>query len=173
MFAALFAACLLLALPDMMRWQPWFYLYTAAIGILAFVPQASPGSRTRGRVGLLEPLQIMRLLVASVYFYSGANKMNAAFFEERLAGFLSGMPTPLSEGPVAAALTYSAPALEMAAGLGLLVGRIPRPACGPPAGGLYQPLRTHGSDTRYRQHRRVAVERCHGRPGGHPFCGPG
>ena len=126
-FTTLFLACLLLAAPDLMRWQPWFYLYLVAIGALAFVPRrasraAFGGSRLPRLLAWLEPLQVMRLLVASVYFYSGLNKANAAFFEERLSGFLAGMPAPIAEGPVATALTYSAPGLEMAAGLGLLLG---------------------------------------------------
>ena len=50
--------------------------------------------------------------------------MNAAFFSERLQGFLTGMPSFVGEGPVAAALTYSAPGLEVAAGLGLILGGI-------------------------------------------------
>lgn len=121
-FAALFCAGLLLALPDVLRWQPWFYLYTGMLGALAFVPQWAPGRRTRGRVGRLGALQVLRLMVGSVYFYSGLNKLNAAFFEERLSGFLAGMPPVVSDGPLATALTYSAPALEVDAGIGLLAG---------------------------------------------------
>ena len=121
-FAALFCACVLLALPDMMRWQPWFYLYLGLMGTLAFVPQGAPGRRTRGRVARPGALQVLRLMGGCVYLYSGANKLNAAFFEERLRGFLASMPSAIGDGPVAAALTYSAPGLEIAAGLGLILG---------------------------------------------------
>ena len=121
-FATLFGACLLLALPDLMRWQPWFYLYAGMVGTLAFVPRSPLGRHTRGRVARPGALQVLRLMVGCVYFYSGLNKLNAAFFEERLQGFLAGMPASISEGPVADLMTYSAPGLEIAAGLGLLLG---------------------------------------------------
>lgn len=117
-FGALFFGCLLLVLPDMMRWQPWTYLYLAALGTLAFVPAREAG----GIRGWIEPLQVMRLLVGCVYLWSGANKLNASFFEERLSGFLAGLPLLLSDGPAATALTYSAPLAEIAAGLGMLFG---------------------------------------------------
>lgn len=119
-FAALFFACLLLAAQDMMRWQPWFYLYLALLGALVFVPAREV--KAPRMLTWVEPLTMMRILVASVYLYSGLNKANAAFLEEQLGGFLAGMPPAISSGPVAAALTYSAPVLEMAAGAGLLLG---------------------------------------------------
>jgi uncharacterized membrane protein YphA (DoxX/SURF4 family) len=67
--ATLFA---LLVLEDINRLQPWFYLYLIMLSPLVFAEKMSPAYL----------LNIFRIVLASVYFWSGLQKLNVHFAVE-------------------------------------------------------------------------------------------
>lgn len=102
----------LLVLGDLLRSQPWVYLY----GFIALVLGLS---RDAGQA-----LNIVRLIVVGTYFWSGIHKLNFTFFHELMPALLSGVLPPstaLEWGPV---LGWPAALVEAGAAVGLLVGRV-------------------------------------------------
>lgn len=104
LFAACFLFALVLAAPDMQRWQPWFFQYAFMIGALAFRRESE------------DALGGLSVIVAFTYAYSGLQKVHAAFFEGGMEFFLE--PFGLAERLVG--LSYAAPFIEIAVGVGLL-----------------------------------------------------
>lgn len=104
-FGACFVLALLLALPDLQRWQPWFYQYVFMLGALAF--------------GLKDALGTLRLIVAATYIFSGLQKVHASFFEDGMQLFLE----PFGLAQELSWITLCAPFAEAAVGLGLLFSR--------------------------------------------------
>lgn len=104
--------CVLLALADQQRWQPWFYQYAFMLGALVLC-----------RIG--SALNACRLIVVATYFWSGLQKANAGFRQdvypwlmEPFAGFV-----PDGYGSWLSAGAYAVPAVEALIGLGLLASR--------------------------------------------------
>lgn len=102
-----FALCLLLAVSDQMRWQPWFYQYVAMLGALGISKN---------------PIWLMRLIVSCVYVYSGINKVNAAYFKSGMGFIIDGLPQYLASAFSQLHLAYAAPFIEIVTGLALLFG---------------------------------------------------
>jgi hypothetical protein len=98
--AMAYAAC------DQSRWQPWFYQYLFMLVALARRDA---------------PLDLCRLIVATVYFWSGAHKINPDFARETL-------PWMIGSLPYTAVLGYAAALAEMAIAVGLLTIRFRRAA---------------------------------------------
>jgi hypothetical protein len=67
----------LLSLWDQSRWQPWFYQQTFMLAALAVYPWGSEDATKRRTA-----VNALRLIVASTYFWSGLQKLNAGFFDE-------------------------------------------------------------------------------------------
>ncbi len=103
LFGACFAIALLLAAPDVQRWQPWFFQYAFMIGAAAFCAPR-------------DALGILRVIVASIYVYSGLQKIHAAFFDSGMEFFLE--PFGLAES--LSWISYAAPFIELAVGVCLL-----------------------------------------------------
>ncbi|EKD87067.1 MAG: hypothetical protein ACD_37C00056G0002, partial [uncultured bacterium] len=86
-FISIFIAlAILLSLLDQSRWQPWFYQYIFMLSTFGFyswrkeIPEKSE-----------QILNICRLIIASIYFWSGVNKINF-FFPEKTFNWISNSP---------------------------------------------------------------------------------
>jgi len=92
--AAALGLALLLAVQDQTRWQPWCYQYAAMLAVLLAtrVREREPGTAherdpASGGFGTLEPeraLDACRAVIAGIYFWSGIQKLNAAFLDRGL-----------------------------------------------------------------------------------------
>jgi hypothetical protein len=93
------------ALFDQSRWQPWFYQYLAMLIAVGFC------SRNQA-------LNTCRLVVVCTYFWSGLQKTNGDFIHNVF---------PFMMGPLAwlvpVQLSFMAPLIEVAIGIGLLTSR--------------------------------------------------
>jgi len=96
-----------LCLWDQSRWQPWVYQYTFMLAALALAPRAVSGP-TRASVAL----DTCRFIVASLYVWSGLQKLNAGFVLEVV---------PYLSGPLVARFSESATTLSYALGLSIAV----------------------------------------------------
>lgn len=102
-----------LALGDQSRWQPWFYQY---FFLLLGVALASPNA--------------CRLIVASIYFWSGAQKLNSGFIHNGFPWLLEPILRHLPQRAQALAhpLSLVAPFIEIWIGLALLSRKFRTPA---------------------------------------------
>jgi len=114
---AFVAGGIVLAVGDQTRWQPWFYQYLLMFGVLGAFPRP-----LRGRDEAQHLLNSLRIIVASVYFWSGMQKVNRSFVTlvfpyliDPLVGWL-----PATLRPVVASLGPLAPIVEAGIGLGLM-----------------------------------------------------
>lgn len=110
----------LLSLWDQTRWQPWFYQYLfmlAAIGLYAWKRAEAENHRTA--------LNACRLIVISMYLWSGLQKLNVNFVREIwpvMAGpMLRLLPEALKKLPPVLALAI--PLIEILMALGLITRR--------------------------------------------------
>lgn len=108
------------AATDLSLWQPYFYQYLFMLLALCF---AAPG-----RIDAESAVRdVSRLIVASVYFWSGVGKLNATF----LAGGLEIVLGPFLSAPALkslAPLAVVVPLLEISVALGLVTKRLRRAA---------------------------------------------
>jgi hypothetical protein len=107
----------LLSLFDQSRWQPWFYQFLFMLAALALYPWGTQDLKKRETV-----LNVCRLIVASTYFWSGLQKLNASFIGgvfpwlvEPLVALLPGFPEELVRP-----LGIAVPFIETGIGIGLL-----------------------------------------------------
>jgi hypothetical protein len=111
------AAFVLLAMctawQDQSRWQPWFYQYCF---MLAAIGWGSPDRQGAS-------LNACRLIIASIYVWSGLAKLNSNFVHHMIPFLLEPLHA-LAMGK----LMMAAPILECGVGLGLLTRRFRRPA---------------------------------------------
>jgi hypothetical protein len=107
-----------LSLWDQTRWQPWFYQYLfmlAAIGLLAWNEKDAGSNRAA--------LNACRLIVASIYLWSGVQKLNITFVRQTwsdLAAFLPGY-WQAAVAHLPSYLILVVPLVEIFIGLGLLM----------------------------------------------------
>lgn len=106
----------LLSLWDQSRWQPWFYQYLFMLGALAFRPW------NQARHEPQPSLNACRLIVASIYWWSGLQKLNFCFVTDVYPWLLEPLLPRLPEAvqPWVVAGAGVAPYLEAGIGLGLL-----------------------------------------------------
>jgi hypothetical protein len=110
----------LLSLWDQTRWQPWFYQYLfmlAAIGILAWRKTETHRDRTA--------LDVCRLIVATIYFWTGFQKLNITFVRETwpdMVAFLAGFWQSIAQR-VPSFLILVIPLVEVVIAFGLLSRR--------------------------------------------------
>lgn len=118
LLAAGIATGLLLAGLDQSRLQPWFYEYLLLFAALAWFYS----SRDAGR--RFSALNACRLLLASIYFWSGAQKINPRFPREMFPWIVKPLLDDMPRlAPIAAHAAYAAPVVEIAIGLALLPRR--------------------------------------------------
>jgi len=115
-FSALFVATIF-AFFDQMRWQPWFYQYFFILATISLFSWNYSDTEKRQAV-----LNTSRLIVASIYFFSGLQKINFVFmadiFPWMIEPIVKLFPVPLQIFPLS--LGIIVPFLEMGIGLGLL-----------------------------------------------------
>jgi len=110
----------LLSLWDQSRWQPWFYQYIFMLASLGLYSWNSSELKEQDA-----PLNCCRFIVASIYFWSGIQKMNVRF----VAGMFPWLMKPLvrllphSVTIFPRFLGIIAPLLESGIGIGLLTNR--------------------------------------------------
>ncbi|HEX8290183.1 MAG TPA: MauE/DoxX family redox-associated membrane protein [Pyrinomonadaceae bacterium] len=112
LFASL-ALAVSLALWDQTRWQPWFYQYVFVLFVLAAAPEGAGGEEAT--------LRACGLLVASLYFWAGVQKLNPRFFDEVVPSLVTGLPAALAR--LVTPLAVLVPLTEVCAGLLLLTHR--------------------------------------------------
>lgn len=116
-FSVLFIA-IIFAFFDQMRWQPWFYQYffmLAAIGLFSWNDADTEKQQA--------VLNTNRLIMVSIYFFSGLQKMNYAFiggiFPWIIEPVAKLLPVPLQILPPSLGIVV--PFIEMGIGIGLLM----------------------------------------------------
>jgi uncharacterized membrane protein YphA (DoxX/SURF4 family) len=103
---------IILIITDINRIQPWFYLYILILSISDFI-----NSET-------EKIRILKILLASIYFYSGWHKLNPEYFNSVVDWFIQ--PFYSEKNFYYAVLKFTGniiPIIEMACSLLLLSGR--------------------------------------------------
>ena len=109
-----------LCLFDQMRWQPWFYQYFFMLAALGFYAWKQPAVKNNRAA-----LNCCALIIVSIYFWSGVQKLNASFINEVWPGMaeplLRFLPGGLKSLPRSTALII--PLLEICVALGLLTRR--------------------------------------------------
>jgi hypothetical protein len=117
---AFLALASLLCLFDQMRWQPWFYQYFFMLAALGFYAWKQPAVKNNRAA-----LNCCALIIVSIYFWSGVQKLNASFINEVWPGMaeplLRFVPGGLKSFPPFTALII--PLLEICIALGLLTRR--------------------------------------------------
>ena len=111
---------IIVALFDQSRWQPWFYQYLAMlIAVGLYYHDGIHDDRHH------PALNVCRLIVGSIYFWSGAQKLHTDFVGrifpwliEPFAGWL-----PHSMAPIIHSFGFVAPFIEIGIGIGLLTSR--------------------------------------------------
>lgn len=102
---------------DQMRWQPWFYQYFFMLATLSAFSWKYSDTKKRQAI-----LNTSRLIVASMYFFGGLQKVNPYFmggvFPWMVEPIATIFPAPLRIFPLS--LGAIVPFLEMGIGLGLL-----------------------------------------------------
>lgn len=111
----------LLSLWDQTRWQPWFYQYLfmlAAFGLLVWKKNETGGNRAA--------LDACRLIVASIYLWSGVQKLNVTFIRETWPDIAAFLPSSWQAVVVhfPSYLILAIPLVEIFIGLGLLTRRL-------------------------------------------------
>src|SRR5215217_1885938 len=110
----------LLSLFDQSRWQPWLYQYLFMFVALALYPWGEQDPKKRD-----ETLNICRLIIVSIYFWSGLQKLNSGFVEGffpwLIDPLLAPLPEPLKD--LAYPLGIAVPFVEAGIGIGLLTTR--------------------------------------------------
>jgi hypothetical protein len=116
--ALLVSLLALLCLGDQMRLQPWVYQYAFMTATLAgfYLGDDKPDRAER-------TLNVCRLIVASIYFWSGISKLNVTFPTGGLPFFLTTFLPPLPT-TVNVVLGLTAGVVETGIGIGLLFPRV-------------------------------------------------
>jgi len=104
---------------DQMRWQPWLFQYAFLLAALAF----SAGQRADDRKFRVT-LNACALIIASTYFWSGVQKLNANFLKQTWPEFASkAIYLFPSVGSLIRLTGFTVPVIEIAIGIGLLTRR--------------------------------------------------
>ena len=119
------AGAILLALEDQTRWQSWFYQYLAMFAVLGAFPRPLRDGRRARQI-----LNDLRIIVASVYFWSGLQKANRSFVDLLFPSLIDPLIRWLPAGlePAIASLGPLAPVVEVGIALGLMFPRTRRVA---------------------------------------------
>jgi hypothetical protein len=107
----------LLCLFDQMRWQPWFYQYLFMLAALGFYAWKEPAVKNNRAA-----LNVCALMIVSIYFWSGVQKLNASFLTEVWPDVAEPLLRFLPRGAKSLSpfTGLIVPLLEICVGLGLL-----------------------------------------------------
>ncbi len=112
---------LLLGLLDQMRWQPYIYQYLFMLGTLIFCFGKNKAFHT------VSALHTCRIILASTYFWSGAQKLNVSFMDKTIY-WLFDPPLFHNFLFLAPYIWFIFPLLEISIGAGLFFVRTRRTA---------------------------------------------
>jgi uncharacterized membrane protein YphA (DoxX/SURF4 family) len=114
----------LLSLWDQMRWQPWFFEYFFLLAAVGYAAWDNSESRKRAA------LNAGRLVLASIYLWSGLQKLNVNFLRETWPDITGPMlhHFPHAIGRIAASCGIIVPLLEIVIGLGLITRKFRKAA---------------------------------------------
>ncbi|MDB5182000.1 MAG: DoxX family protein [Candidatus Saccharibacteria bacterium] len=107
------------ALLDQMRWQPWVYQYGAMLLALSFFSWRASDKN-------VQPiLNVCRLIVATIYIWSGLHKVNEAFIHDIFPWMLQPITShlPVALHPYLQATGVMIPIVEMSIGIALLTSK--------------------------------------------------
>jgi len=124
---------LLLALQDQMRWQPWFYQYFLMLLPIAFARRNDPVSNEA-------ILSIYRIVIVSIYLWSGIHKCHSGFLavhEDLVEPITRSLSSPYLISAING-FGYAIPAIEILMAIGLLFAKTRRLS-------IYVVLTTHFS----------------------------
>lgn len=105
------------ALFDQQRWQPWFYQYLVMLAVLGwYIDEREAATET------------LRLIIVCIYFWSGIQKLNDGFLHDTFRWMLEPIvgSNAASLDWLAHWLAWTAPVIECAIALGLLLPRTRR-----------------------------------------------
>jgi len=122
LIVAFLGLIILFCLLDQTRWQPWVFLYGFLLATLAMFSWDCEDAAGRNRA-----LNIVRLIIAGTYFFSGLQKINLNFMQNEFPWITS----PITDAFPAASpalhwLGMAAPFIQIAFALGLLTRRFRR-----------------------------------------------
>jgi len=103
-----------IAIFDLNRWQPWLYQYLLMFFILAFFNYRCDDTKQQKSI-----LTIFRLMIASVYFWSGLQKLNPLFISDTFPWLME--PFGISNTDSFIPLGKSLPIIESVSGILLLI----------------------------------------------------
>ena len=122
LIAAFLAIMAAFCLTDQTRWQPWVFQYSLLLGIMAL--HSWNGADADGEK---RTLNILRLIVAFTYIYSGLQKINLNFMENDFPWLVQPITNPFpATAPFLHAVGMAAPFVQVAFGIGLLTRRFRR-----------------------------------------------
>lgn len=118
--AAFLAVVAVFCVADQTRWQPWVFQYSVLLAAIALHAR-------NGADGERRTLNVIRLVIAFTYIYSGLQKINLNFFENEFPWIVQPIT---SQFPSAAQLLHGfgtvVPLVQVAFGVGLLILRFRR-----------------------------------------------
>lgn len=109
-------SAIILALFDLNRWQPWFYQYVLIFFILSFLNNESDNIEQKQAI-----ITIFKLMFASIYFWSGLQKLNPNFISDTFPWLIE--PFHIENVSSFNYLAKSFPIIESLAGIMLLINR--------------------------------------------------
>lgn len=111
----------LLAVEDQSRWRVWFYQYFFMLGALTIYFWKPGDEKTRRQT-----LFIGGLILTSIYFWSGIQKLNTVFFTRSFPWIIDPLANlfPESAQPIIHSLAFLAPLTEVGLSLGLWIPRL-------------------------------------------------
>lgn len=112
-----------LMLTDWTRVQPWSWQFFWILAMIRFLPF----SRPKGTEQSFDAFTAIKLLLAAYYIWSGLHKFNPAFINETLPWFISAFVSDLPPA-IEQFLGAFIPAVEVLAGIGLLIPAVVLPA---------------------------------------------
>ncbi len=118
-FIIAFIICaLLLAILDQNRWQPWFYQYILMLFIVAFFNFRCDDTKQQ-----LAIVTIFKLMIASVYFWSGLQKLNPHFISDTYPWLMEPITNHMSQDGIRSIdwLGKAFPIIEMLTGIALFL----------------------------------------------------
>ena len=116
----LFLISVLLVAEDQSRWRVWFYQYLFTLGALVIYFR-KPGDETTRKQAMF----IGGLILTSIYFWSGVQKLNTAFFTKTFPWIISPLANlfPQSIQPIFNSFAFLALLTEVGLSIGLWIPR--------------------------------------------------
>ena len=105
-----------LGLFDINRWQPWFYQYVLMFFVLSFFNYSCDDTKQSQSISV-----ILKLMIASIYFWSGLQKLNPFFISDTFPWLME--PFQIENISSLNYLSKSFPIIESLSGIMLLINK--------------------------------------------------